>query len=291
MRLSPFVIACIVIAPVATAHAQDASPHDTAASQVETETVRIPGTTVTFELAPVTTPDGGPIHVLTTEVTWDLYDVFVYQLDTPEEDASSVDAVSRPSKPYVPPDRGMGHDGYPAMGMTIHAARAFCDWLSMKTGDTYRLPTLEEWRHFALAGSEPPYHFDESEHDLEQFAWTKENAEFTSHPVGGKTPNTLGLHDIHGNVAEWVETGEDENARPRPKPAAAGGSWRQPAEEATSGSLERQASHWNASDPQIPKSVWWLADCSWVGFRFVREPGPAAQDSADPTNPDAPSDP
>jgi len=283
MRRNSFFIACIVIAPVTTALAQ--SPAQVSA---ETETVRIPGTTVTFDLAPAITPDGDPIHVLTTEVTWDLYDVFVYQLDTPDEDAASVDAVSRPSKPYVPPDRGMGHDGYPAMGMTRYAAREFCAWLSKKTGDTYRLPTLAEWRHFALAGSEPPYHFDESLYDLEQFAWTKENAEFTSHPVGEKSPNALGLHDIHGNVAEWVETGEDESARPRPKPAAAGGSWRQPADEATAHSLERQASHWNASDPQIPKSVWWLADCSWVGFRFVREPAP---DTTDPTNPDAPSDP
>jgi hypothetical protein len=38
----------------------------------------------------------------------------------------------------------------------------------------------------------------------------------------------------------------------------------------------RQSSAWNVSDPQIPKSAWWLADCSFVGFRVVLEETPPA---------------
>lgn len=271
----------------------------TGLAQPNTESVRIPGTTVEFTMVQTPADGGGTLWVLDTEVTWDLYDVYVYQLDTPEEDEIPADAVSRPSKPYVPPDRGFGHDGYPAMGMTLKAAREYCAWLSMKTGDTYRLPTRAEWQHFALAGSEAPYSFDEAaspENELVDHGWTSENSNYTTHPVGEKQPNAFGLRDVHGNLAEWVETGEDESARPRPKPMAIGGSWRQAAAEATAESTQRQASNWNASDPQIPKSKWWLADCSWVGFRFVREPRdgePAEpQPKARETRPPAtPSDP
>ncbi|MFT5422339.1 MAG: sulfatase activating formylglycine-generating enzyme [Phycisphaerales bacterium] len=265
-------------------------------AQGDTETVRIPGTTVSFNMIETPAEGGGTLWVLDTEVTWDLYDVFVYQLDTPEEDEIPTDAVSRPSKPYVPPDRGFGHDGYPAMGMTLKAAREYCAWLSMKTGDSYRLPTVAEWQHFALAGSAPPYSFDEKatpDNELVDHAWTTENSNYTTHPVGEKQPNAFGLFDMHGNLAEWAETGEDPDARPRPKATAFGGSWRQPADEAAVDSFDKQASNWNASDPQIPKSQWWLADCSWVGFRFVREPSAdEPQTQAPETRPPAtPSDP
>ncbi len=54
-----------------------------------------------------------------TEVTWDAYDVFAFKLDmTEEQRAKGVDAASRPSNPYGAPDRGMGHQGYPAVSLT-----------------------------------------------------------------------------------------------------------------------------------------------------------------------------
>ena len=48
-----------------------------------------------------------------------------------------------------------------------------------------------------------------------------------------------------------------------------GGSYLDDPDACTPESIQRQARSWNQSDPQIPKSQWWLADCSWVGFRFV----------------------
>lgn len=240
----------------------------TAASQpvevdAETRTVVVPGTTVSFELVRVaaqTVEVDGAQHeipamwVLAHEVTWDLYDVFLYELDLPEEErqgtGKGADAVSRPSKPYVPPDRGFGHDGYPAMGMTIHAARSFCAWLGETAGVECRLPTKAEW--VSLASAEGGG------------VWHSGNAEYSTHPVGSQEPNEFGLYDTLGNVAEWVETEEK-------RPIAMGGSYRQPEGECTATSQMQQASGWNASDPQIPKSRWWLADCSWVGFRFVVE--------------------
>ena len=223
--------------------------------------MRVPGTTVSFELVrcpPSDAEDSVPaLWVLRTEVPWELYDIFTYRLDQPQGQAA--DATARPSKPYVPPDRGFGHQGYPAMGMTRKAAEEFCVWLSSHTGITFRLPTATEWTHLAQGGAGA---FDPSDSDTR--AWSAANANFTTHPVARKSANGFGLFDMLGNVAEWVMT---DTRRPQ----AMGGSYREPPESCTPSSMIEQDRSWNASDPQIPKSQWWLADCSWVGFRFVSE--------------------
>ncbi len=234
----------------------------------ETMIVRVPGTTVELEL--VACPGGetvgegeqtleiDPLWVLSTEVTWDLYDIFVFALD--EAEAGALDAVSRPSKPYVPPDRGYGHAGYPAIGMTRRAAEAFCVWLSARTGLEARLPTAAEWSYLAEAGADPISNHPE----LGEIAWFNENTDDTTQPAGRKSANAFGLHDTLGNAAEWVMTDAG-------KPLALGGSFRDAGEGCTPRSGQHQHSSWNTSDPQIPKSRWWLADCGWVGFRFVVE--------------------
>jgi len=220
----------------------------------ETREVRVPGTTVSFQLVRTPPAQDGSVKkmwVLKTEVPWELYDIFVYRLDKAEDEADA-DGVARPSKPYVPPNRGFGHDGYPAMGMTRAAAEAFCVWLSQSTGEHFRLPSEWEWVHFASPGASAG----------EDHAWTAANAGFTTHPVATKKPNAFGLYDTIGNVAEWVIS---EGRRP----VAMGGSYLDPPESLGPSAKQLQERSWNASDPQIPKSQWWLADCSWVGFRFV----------------------
>jgi formylglycine-generating enzyme required for sulfatase activity len=224
----------------------------------ETREVRVPGTTVSFELVRTPAAEDGSVSamwVLKTEVPWELYDIFVYRLDKSEGEADA-DGITRPSKPYVPPDRGFGHDGYPAMGMTRGAAEAFCVWLSEATGEEFRLPTEAEWVWIASPGAST-----DAEH-----AWTAANAEFTTHPVATRAPNGFGLHDVVGNVAEWVLS----DGR---RPVAMGGSYLNAPEDCGPTARQQQERSWNASDPQIPKSQWWLADCSWVGFRFVSTDG------------------
>jgi formylglycine-generating enzyme required for sulfatase activity len=226
----------------------------------------IPGTLATFRM--VRLPDGeialnGTRHGVRnlwmgeTEVTWDVFDVWAYRFDlTAEQVAGGVDAEARPSRPYGAPDRGFGHAGYAALGMTFEAAEEFCRWLSARTGRTYRLPTEAEWEYAARAGGESV--------ELERCAWFWDNADDKTQPVGRKAPNRWGLYDLLGNVAEWT-VGFDG------RPVACGGSFLDRAPDVSPAARKRQTPAWNDTDPQTPKSRWWLSDAPFVGFRVVLE--------------------
>ena len=203
----------------------------------------------------------GPFWIGKTEVTWDAYDIFVFRLDlTEQQKTEGVDATSRPSKPYGAPDRGFGHQGYPALGVTFYAAEQFCQWLSAKTGKKYRLPTEAEWEYACRAGAAS----EEKPESLDRTAWYWENADDKTHPVGTKAPNAWGLYDMLGNVAEWCR-GADGT------PVVRGGSYNDRAAKVGVTARALQTPAWNATDPQNPKSKWWLANAPFVGFRVLRE--------------------
>jgi sulfatase modifying factor 1 len=234
----------------------------------------IPGAAFEFEMVPI--PGAGdlakgiePFWISRCEVTWEAFDAFVYPRDGAADAIDAlpgVDAVTRPSKPYLPPDRGFGHEGYAAICMSHGNAEAFCEWLSVVSGRTYRLPTEAEWEHACRAGSDGEFAFadDEDVSQLDDHAWYKKNSEGVPHPVGTKLANAWGLYDMHGNVAEWVN-GRDGS------PVVKGGSYRSDMEMLKASARQLETNAWNASDPQIPKSQWWLADAPFVGFRVVCE--------------------
>jgi hypothetical protein len=86
-----------------------------------------------------------------------------------------------------------GKDEEPVVQVTWARAVEFCAWLSKKEGKPYRLPTEAEWEYACRAGTTTP------------FATAPEQVNFKGkvQPVGTQAPNAWGLHDVHGNVAEW----------------------------------------------------------------------------------------
>lgn len=291
MAAAVFVLGCACRAPRAGAEARaagDASraaPADAGAEPAgaivasmeappapDDFTQEIPGTTATIRMIGVpASPDGavGPLLVSATEVTWDVYDVFVYALDAgavPQGEADAAgaapDAFSRPSKPYLPPDRGYGHDGYAAISVAAPAAQEFCKWLSARTGRSYRLPTEDEWEWvYKVGGGEDPARAAA----MDDYAWHAGNSGDAPHPVASRKPSSIGVHDLDGNVAEWV-VGRDGT------PVTRGGSFRDAPDALGLRSREPWQRAWQMRDPQVPKSKWWLSDGPHVGFRVVCDP-------------------
>lgn len=125
---------------------------------------------------------------------------------------------------YRPNDQGWGRGKQPVINVSWNDAKQYVQWLSQKTGKTYRLLTEAEWEYAARAGTTTAYSWGDaigtgnancvgcgSQWDNKQTA-----------PVGSFQPNAFGLHDMHGNVWEWVEDCYKENCMVR---TLRGGSW------------------------------------------------------------------
>jgi formylglycine-generating enzyme required for sulfatase activity len=139
-------------------------------------------------------------------------------------------------------DKGLPLDGpdQPAVRVSWQQAMAFCRWLSRKTGMACTLPTEAQWEWACRAGSAAPLSFGPAEADFTPWAnladlsfrsgpfplgkqvtggvrhLVLEGATLSSlkfddraivtAPVGKRKPNAWGLHDMHGNAAEWTRT-------------------------------------------------------------------------------------
>jgi formylglycine-generating enzyme required for sulfatase activity len=147
--------------------------------------------------------------------------------------------------------------------MTYYAAERYCAWLSAKTGKQYRLATDAEWTRALQAGLSADTVLSAERRDA--LAWHAGNAGNRSHAVATKQSDALGLDDMLGNVAEWVTSTDG-------RPLVRGGSWADAPAKVGPDARANQTPSWNETDPQFPKSRWWLADAPFVGFRIVREP-------------------
>jgi formylglycine-generating enzyme required for sulfatase activity len=122
---------------------------------------------------------------------------------------------------HRPGDEGWGRGRRPVIHVSWRDAKEYVAWLSQKTGKTYRLPSESEWEYAARAGTATARYWGDSADEGCAHAnladltvreiykqWTVANCRdgyaFTS-PAGSFAANAFGLHDMLGNVMEWVE--------------------------------------------------------------------------------------
>ena len=172
-----------------------------------------------------------------------------------------------PCRPVA--DEGWGRGDRPVINVSWHDGQAFVGWLSQETGEPYRLPSEAEWEYAARAGTETRYSWGDeigtnrancdgcgSQWDDRQTA-----------PVGSFPPNPFGLHDMHGNVREWVEDCWNDSYRGAPSDGSA---W-------VEGNCDRRvvrSGSWfnNPSSLRAAFRGWGATDGRYggVGFRIAR---------------------
>lgn len=94
---------------------------------------------------------------------------------------------------------------HPIVGVSWQQAQAYVQWLSTTTGKRYYLPSETQWEYAARAGTTTAWSFGSDAAQAAQYAWFEDNSANALHPVGSLRPNAWGLHDMHGNVWEWVQ--------------------------------------------------------------------------------------
>lgn len=311
----------------------------------ENFTEQIPGTSVSFNMVavpggtflmgspddePLRSEDEGPQREVTLspffmgeiEVTWNEFWAFyaetmsegrINPLAVKDHNASFPDAISGPTPPFGIPEQGWGGGNRPAITMTHYAAEIYCQWLSQKTGKTYRLPTEAEWEYACRGGTDTPYFFEGNPRrfvsqglrnrllgvdttQINTFVVYEENSNLRTQEPAFVHPNPFGLRNMSGNVMEYCSdwyapdaysqtplqvtnpTGPDSGT----ERVVRGGHYASDAGRVRSAARDHtRTEEWFRTDPQQPRSLWWYSDIKGIGFRVVCEPESAIYPSED----------
>ena len=202
----------------------------------------------------------------------------VHQVTIPEPFALSVHEVSfedydRFAYPHKVDDEGWGRGRRPVINVSWNDAMDYVAWLSAQTGSEYRLPSEAEWEYAARAGASTRYSWGNAigagrancagDHCGDQWEYTA--------PVGSFRANGFGLHDVHGNVKEWVADCVNDSYAGAPSDGRA---WLS----GDCGLRVQRGGHWNIywGFIRVSGRTWWNTD--WrnldTGFRVARTLAP-----------------
>jgi formylglycine-generating enzyme required for sulfatase activity len=114
---------------------------------------------------------------------------------------------------YRPSDNGWGRGNRPVINVSWSDAKQYVEWLGRRTGKSYRLLSEAEWEYAARAGTTTPFHTgatittDQANYDGNHVYANGPKGIYRERTVqvGRFAANAFGLHDMHGNVWEWVE--------------------------------------------------------------------------------------
>ena len=167
------------------------------------EMVTIPGGTFLMgDLSGKGDDDERPVHKVTV-VSFELgkYEVTFSQWEACVADGGCL---------HLPDDAGWGRDNRPVINVSWDDIQQFIVWLNAKTDGGYRLPTESEWEYAARAGRVTEYSWGDNIRE-DGGIWancvdcgSEWDGDRTA-SVGRFLSNAWGLHDMHGNVWEWVE--------------------------------------------------------------------------------------
>jgi formylglycine-generating enzyme required for sulfatase activity len=108
---------------------------------------------------------------------------------------------------YLPGDQGWGRGRQPVVNVSWDDVQKYVSWIARRTGKPYRLLSEAEWEYAARAGSDTAYSWGDEigrgNANCESCGSKWDNRQTA--PVGSFTANAFGLHDMHGNVWEWVQ--------------------------------------------------------------------------------------
>ena len=169
------------------------------------EMVSIPGGTFHMgDLSGKGYDDERPVHTVTVRP----FKLGKYEVTFAQWDACMADGGCKTlDEGHRPDDEVWGRGYRPVINVSWDDAQLFIDWLNSKTDGGYRLPTEAEWEYAARAGSEADYSWgndigvNQANCDGCGSQWDDKQTA----PVGSFPANAWGLHDMHGNVSEWVQ--------------------------------------------------------------------------------------